>query len=711
MMSHKVELLAPAGNYQAFIGAMNAGADAVYLAGKQFGARAYADNFSCEELIQALDYAHLFGKKIYLTLNTLVKESEIDQIYDYILPFYEHGLDGVIVQDLGVLKYLKEHFPLLELHASTQMTITGANGANYLKQFGVTRVVPARELSLTEIKDMKEECGLEIETFIHGAICYCYSGQCLFSSLIGGRSGNRGRCAQPCRLSYEYDGMNQHYLSLKDMCAIEMIPQLINAGIDSFKIEGRMKRPEYAAGVTAIYRKYIDRYYENPDMPFKIDSKDMDILNQLYIRKERSLGYYEKHNGKEMLTLDNPAYSEVSQTLLDQIDDQYLSKLKQLPVTAYLYMSVGMPLSLTIVHEESGVSVTVEGNMVDEAKNQPLSEESVVKQLNKTGNTDFYLKQIDIQLEGNCFCPVKVLNELRRNAFDKLKEAMLLPYMRTAVKPEYDTLKLIHNTSKPHTHVLVSTMEQLDTVLNHYSCERIYVEDYLFNDKEMDIVLNKGVDVQIYIALPYILRQKRKNQCKAILKDLLKRYPVHGILVRNLEETELIKELQCELPVIADHTVYTFNKSAVQVVCEKVADEYTLPVELNFKELMGVASDKAEMLVYGRIPVMFTANCILKTRGKCSHSNEVISITDRYHKKLPVRMNCRECYNVIYNSVVYSLHKKSEDLSRIPVFANRVAFTFENSKEVKEIMDYYMGISTQLELKEYTNGHFNRGVE
>ncbi|MBR2403125.1 MAG: U32 family peptidase [Lachnospiraceae bacterium] len=711
MMSHKVELLAPAGSYQAFIGAMNAGADAVYLAGKQFGARAYADNFSCDELIQALDYAHLFGKKIYLTLNTLVKDSEIDQIYDYILPFYEHGLDGVIVQDLGVLKYLKEHFPLLELHASTQMTITGANGANYLKQFGVTRVVPARELSLTEIKDMKEECGLEIETFIHGAICYCYSGQCLFSSLIGGRSGNRGRCAQPCRLSYEYDGMNQHYLSLKDMCTIEMIPQLINAGIDSFKIEGRMKRPEYAAGVTAIYRKYIDQYYENPDKPFRIDAKDMDILNQLYIRKERSLGYYEKHNGKDMITLDNPAYSEVSQALLDQIGEQYLTKLKQLPVTAYLYMSVGMPLSLTIVHEESGVSVTVEGNVVDEAKNQPLSEENVIKQLTKTGNTDFCLKQIDIQMEGNCFCPVKVLNELRRNAFDKIKEAMLMPYMRTAVKPEYDNAELIYNTSKPHTHVLVSTMEQLDTVLNQYSCERIYVEDYLFNDKEIDIVLNRGNEVQIYIALPYILRQKRKNQYKTVLKELLNRYPIHGILVRNLEEVELLNELQCELPVIADHTIYTFNKSAVHAVCENVADEYTLPVELNSKELMGVASDKAEMLVYGRIPVMFTANCILKTRNKCSHSNEVISITDRYHKRLPVRMNCRECYNVIYNSVVYSLHKKSEDVSRIPVFANRIAFTFENRKEVKEIMDYYMGISTQLDLIEYTNGHFNRGVE
>ena len=249
----KVELLAPAGNTEAFYGAIHAGADAVYLGGNRFGARAYAENFSEEELVACIRYAHLFGRKVYLTVNTLVKESEFSEIYEYLEPYYRAGLDGVIIQDLGVFSFIRENFPGMELHGSTQMTITGEYGAEFLKEQGACRVVPARELSLKEIRRIKEATGMEIECFIHGAMCYCYSGQCLFSSILGGRSGNRGRCAQPCRLPYSSKGQKECYpLSLKDMCTIESIPELLRAGIDSFKIEGRMKKAEYAAGVTAI---------------------------------------------------------------------------------------------------------------------------------------------------------------------------------------------------------------------------------------------------------------------------------------------------------------------------------------------------------------------------------------------------------------------------------------------------------------------------
>lgn len=248
----KVELLAPAGSFQALKGAVSAGADAIYLGGQQYGARAYADNFSKEEICQGIHLAHVFGRKIYLTVNTLVKEKELDLLYDFLLPFYESGLDGVIVQDLGVLRLIRDSFPELSLHASTQMSLTGYRGADFLQKEGVSRIVPARELSLEEIKRIKEYTGIEIESFIHGAMCYCYSGQCLFSSILGGRSGNRGRCAQPCRLPYRTEeGRGECYpLSMKDMCTLEILPELIEAGIDSFKIEGRMKRPEYAAGVT-----------------------------------------------------------------------------------------------------------------------------------------------------------------------------------------------------------------------------------------------------------------------------------------------------------------------------------------------------------------------------------------------------------------------------------------------------------------------------
>ena len=270
MEKRRVELLAPAGNYESFLGAICAGADAVYLGGEKFGARAYADNFSEEEICRAVSYAHVFGRKVYLTVNTLMKESELEELIPYLEPFYLAGLDGVIVQDIGALLAIKEAFPGLELHASTQMSITGSYGAGMLKELGVVRVVPARELSLSEIESLGRETGLEIEAFIHGAMCYCYSGQCLFSSILGGRSGNRGRCAQPCRLPYRIGGdgkpgTEQYPLSLKDMCTISFLPKLIEAGISSFKIEGRMKKPEYAAGVTAIYRKYIDLYYEKGD--------------------------------------------------------------------------------------------------------------------------------------------------------------------------------------------------------------------------------------------------------------------------------------------------------------------------------------------------------------------------------------------------------------------------------------------------------------
>ena len=248
-MNYQVELLAPAGEPESFYGAINAGADAVYLAGDQYGARAYARNFTQEELISCLRYAHLFGKRIYLTVNTLMKEKELEDLPSYIRPFVEEGFDGVIVQDLGAISLLHEIYPALPLHASTQMSVTGTNGANLLKEMGVVRIVPARELSLEEIANLKKESQLEIECFIHGAMCYCYSGQCLFSSILGGRSGNRGKCAQPCRLPYRMvidgkPGKECYPLSLKDMCTIEILPKILEAGVDSLKIEGRMKKPE-----------------------------------------------------------------------------------------------------------------------------------------------------------------------------------------------------------------------------------------------------------------------------------------------------------------------------------------------------------------------------------------------------------------------------------------------------------------------------------
>lgn len=314
-MSKKVEILSPAGSYESLKAAIAAGADAVYIGGTRFGARAYANNLTEEELLEAIDYVHLHGRKIYLTINTLLKEHELrNELYDYLLPYYKQGIDAVIVQDIGVLTYIKEQFPDLPIHASTQMTITNVLGAQFLKNLGAERIVTAREMQLSEIEEIAKNTDVEIESFVHGALCYCYSGQCLYSSLIGGRSGNRGQCAQPCRLPYRTDNQRgtQYVLSLKDICTLEYIPELVEAGIDSFKIEGRMKKPEYVALVTAMYRKYVDLYLKKGKKSFRVEEKDREMLMDLYNRGGSHGGYYYTKNGRDMLSLERPNHAGVA---------------------------------------------------------------------------------------------------------------------------------------------------------------------------------------------------------------------------------------------------------------------------------------------------------------------------------------------------------------------------------------------------------------
>ncbi|MCD8130188.1 MAG: U32 family peptidase [Lachnospiraceae bacterium] len=470
MTAKKVELLAPAGSLEGFLGAIYAGADAVYVGGEKFSARAYADNLNTETLCNCIRYAHLFGRRVYLTLNTLIKEKEFAEIYDFVLPFYEAGLDGVILQDFGVLHFLKKEFPGLELHASTQMAITGPAIVPWCKEHGISRIVPARELSLSELKAIRD-ADIEVESFIHGAMCYCYSGQCLMSSVLGGRSGNRGKCAQPCRLPYSVEGESLHRresypLSLKDMCTIDHIPELIQAGMSSFKIEGRMKKSEYAAGVTAIYRKYIDLYYSYPDQHLRVSGEDREILNRLYIRSDARDGYLFRHNGQEMITGEKPGYEEVPQELLDQIRGKYLGKKLTWPISMKAEFAVGQPAKLTLqtdltgkkadagsevlqknvmvqedvrnastiqANEQGGMKeedftgneVTVSGPEVERAKKLSSDKDGIRRQLSKLGNTSFTLNELQINVEDDVFLPNGMLNQLRRDGTAKVEEKIV----------------------------------------------------------------------------------------------------------------------------------------------------------------------------------------------------------------------------------------------------------------------------------------------
>lgn len=734
----KVELLAPAGNTEAFYGAIHAGADAVYLGGNRFGARAYAENFSEEELVACIRYAHLFGRKVYLTVNTLVKESEFSEIYEYLEPYYRAGLDGVIIQDMGVFSFIRENFPGMELHGSTQMTITGEYGAEFLKEQGACRVVPARELNLQEIRRIKEATGMQIECFIHGAMCYCYSGQCLFSSIIGGRSGNRGRCAQPCRLPYSSKGQKECYpLSLKDMCTIESIPELLRAGIDSFKIEGRMKKAEYAAGVTAIYRKYIDRYYKNPEKTLKISKEDMHALSCLYIRSERQDGYYHKHNGKEMVTLNSPAYSGSDERLLEHIRKEHLAKRKTLPVRMTARFITGEEASLTISCGD--IRITLEGNPVQEASRQPISEENVIKQLSKLGDSSFSLDgSIEVELSGNAFYPLKAINELRRRGIALLEEKIILAngfcYERVELQREVQHKTGIADRAQESPQessigkkfsILLQTQEQwrgfCRSVFGNGNGEptariRLYLDaDLLLQDPEAGAeMLKMASEKQIpcEIVLPKILRLRDEQYLKKLYNFARENASCfQGFLAGSMEHIGLL--CQWALPgkkIIGDYSLYLWNVEGRDFWMQYL-DGFCLPLELTAAEQKKIIDPAipTEKLIYGKIPMMVTANCVTQTLDRCrkGEGGRILELTDRYHKRFPVMRNCTHCFNVIYNSVPLSLHKEADR----QIVVGRLDFTTETEDETLQILNYYGGARKELPYVEYTTGHEKRGVE
>ena len=766
-MKNKVELLAPAGNYEAFLGAVNAGADAVYLGGDKFGARVYADNFTMEEICRAIHVAHFMGKKIYLTVNTLVKDKELSGLYDWLLPFYEAGLDGVIVQDIGVLCYIRDHFKGLALHASTQMTLTGPGGALFLKRCGVSRIVPARELSLKEARKIKEQTGLEIECFIHGAMCYSYSGQCLFSSILGGRSGNRGRCAQPCRLPYRIfegkeriDGVD-YPLSLKDMFTISYIPQLIEAGIDSFKIEGRMKKPEYAAGVTALYRKYIDLYIEKGSTGFYVSTKDMEQLRSLYIRSEVQTGYYERHNGREMITLHKPSYAGSDQELLASVRSRYIRNVDKLPVQMHVILTVGESAQLEITGPQ-GISVTVSGSIVDPAQKMPLQQESIRKQMEKTGKFLVKVTSCEITMQGNCFLPVSALNELRRKGLEAFERKYIesrggisnrkqentifdtnetrltqsVNYIEKSSHPVPGQAEQLHR--KRNVDILISAYDQL-TATAQYPCRRIYIDSDLYLSQQNRILafMEEHNNREYYLALPYILRARDVGYLDRLTEAVMghvcsggseaaenRDHPDHmirGFLIRNYEEAVYVESLKNSYKMVPDAGLYVFNRESARF-WSQYAEEYTLPYELNAAEMDSLvrytrsAHVNCTLIVYGKIPMMVSANCIRKTAGRCiaNHDrtdiaagvNPPIRITDRYGTDFPVETNCMHCYNIIYNSVPYSLHMQQKERCRINADIWRYDFTDESGEDCMQILD-----GTNFPYREYTTGHLRRGVE
>ena len=799
-MTNRVEILSPAGSYESLKAAIAAGADAVYIGGSRFGARAFADNLQEDKLLEAIDYVHLHGRKIYLTVNTLLKEKELqEELYEYLLPYYKHGLDAVIVQDIGVVQFVKEYFPDLPIHASTQMTITNVLGAKMLEELGVERVVTARELRIDEVAEISSQTNLEIESFVHGALCYCYSGQCLYSSLLGGRSGNRGQCAQPCRLPYKVGGdkNTQYIMSLKDMCTLEYIPELVEAGIYSFKIEGRMKKPEYVALVTAMYRKYVDLYLEKGKKGFRVEPKDREMLMDLYNRGGSHGGYYHTKNGREMLSLTKPNHAGVpalkvldcsgknvsvkamvdihkgdvielpdgvenytfstdiragqnanivthkkqrfqknailnrtrNEQLITDIHNTIIQRDVKEKVNGKLILSSTDFAKMTVSYGDIIVEVT--GDVAQEAINQPMDATRIEKQMRKTGNTPFEFESLEIELHGNLFMPMQSLNELRRNALDELERQIVNVYRRDeGIEPSprkiaKENMEFSRESKEAKKieclHVYVESVEQFCEALEHTCIRRIYLDcnaiDHVWNNNSITSLIKKAHEnkKEIYFCMPHIFR-----------KETIRKYEEHyeqifmqnwdGVLIRNYESYEFLRTHSYKGNIITDYNLYQFNSYAKNFWMNEQVESTTAPLELNYRELQDVGVENSELIVYGYLPMMVSAQCIRKTTEGCKKQKGILTFKDRYQKIFSVKNHCDYCYNMIYNTAPLVLTDQKSEILTLNPKALRLNFTIEDRKTMKDILRLYedvfvKGLPGWEPDVEFTRGHFKRGIK
>ena len=822
MEKRQVEILAPAGSFDSMKAAVAAGADAVYMGGSRFGARAYADNPDEKGLLEAIDYVHLHGRRLYMTVNTLFKEDELKELENYMLPYCERGLDGVIVQDLGALAFMRRHFPGLELHSSTQMTVTSVYGARMMKEMGCSRVVTAREMSLEEIRRIHDEADIEIESFVHGALCYCYSGQCLMSSLIGGRSGNRGRCAQPCRLPYsvyepgDISRMNgkhsvpeqagqagarsriseqtgkknrgkkpassgqpgpsplnksseRYVLSLKDLCTLDILPVIIEAGVYSLKIEGRMKSPRYTAGVVSIYRKYVDRYLEQGRDGYCVEPEDRKMLLDLFDRGGFTDGYYARHNGRGMVALrEKTEFREGNQKLFEYLDKTYVEAELKEKVRGHVELAEGEPSRLTLECRKEKVQVL--GQAPQAAEKQPMTREKVLKQLNKTGGSPFCFETLTAQIEGDLFLPVQALNELRRTGFQELEKkltgaramtgeggmgaesrqeengadgaALVIGHSSAAQESRSVLIQTAAPQSQPGLTqsqaqppaqpVLTAFLEetaQLSPVLARGEISVVYLDADGFSPDQWRDIANRCHDrgKQCWLALPQIFRSHAQRYLGAS-RHLLCQAGFDGVLIRALEETVWLKDLmeqekpELPLPFGMDASVYGGTSRSAKVLASVGASVLAMPWELNSREMEPVLETcrglglTSELIIYGNAPMMVSAQCITNTVKGCTHKRGTLMMKDRTGAVLPVKNHCSFCYNTIYNPAPLSLLGSEKLVRRLRAERLRLQFTVEGTEQTEKVLDAFIGSfvydrDVEVPFRDFTRGHFKRGVE
>lgn len=678
-----MELLAPAGSFSALCAAVQSGADAVYIGGSSFSARRSAVNFSIDEIKAAVRYCHLRNVKLHVAANILVKEKEKDAFLEYIGELNDIGVDAVIIQDIGMAKVVRNVYPELPLHASTQMTVTNEKGAKFLAEMGFSRIVLARELSFKAIKNICNNVDVETEVFAHGAICMSYSGQCLMSSIIGGRSGNRGMCAQPCRLPYKIDEKTGYLLSPKDLCMADRVRELKEIGVSSIKIEGRLKRSEYVAAVSGVYRKYIDK-------PERVSQEDIKILTDAFSRSGFTSGYFDDKLGKNMMCYNNPANSS-GNIFTDDVKRrcQDNANYKKLEIFMSAEMKEGRPLYLS-VWDENGNFVAAKSNVVAEkAINKAIDKDRIEKQLAKMGDTPFFVETIEIDIDDGITIPVSEINSTRRHAIKLFleKKCELSKRQRHEYVSAVCTKKQM---SPPILTAQVSTYEQAKVCIS-YGISEIYADTPLANQ-----LYDEFKDVKIIAKLSPVQRDDRKYSAPK----------TDCILISNIGQIDTSKKC------FGDFRLNLFNSESISFY--EYFERVTVSPELNLKELSGIA-EGCEIIGYGRLPLMVMENCPLRAIGKCQKFSMKHSLDDRKNEKFPLKCN-EGCVLEILNTKPIYMADKLQNVNNLKISAIRLIFTVENSAECGKIIEEYKLALTGKVInapKEntITRGHFFRGVE
>ena len=693
-----LELLAPAGSPQALMAAVQNGADAVYLGFGDFNARRNAKNFSEEEVAAAVSYCHMRGVKVFLTLNTLLTDRELPAAAQVVAKASDMGIDAVLVQDLGVLRMVRQVAPELPVHASTQMSVHSLDGVKLCADLGISRVVLARELGWREIEHICLHSPVEIEVFAHGALCMCYSGQCFFSSVIGGRSGNRGLCAQPCRMKYGWNGKADEYpLSLKDMSLAGHLEQLRKMGVTCVKLEGRMKRPEYVAIVTGVYSRAI-REGREPT------AQELEMLRQAFSRDGFTDGYFTGRIGEKMFGTRKE--EEEPKELFAQARATYESgENRKEPVRMFAMVRAGEPAQVGVEDAQGRKAVTV-GPVPEQAINVPLTTEKIESQLSRTGGTPFACEKVTAYVEPGLSLPLSALNAMRRDVLEALCEqrAVLQRRKTGEFKPG---VRYENRRQKPKINVSVRTADQISADLLHLKPDTLYIpcDEAAAHPECVRAAQKEGVVV--CTVLPRIFWDKERD---AVVKDLeaLKALGVEEALVATPGAIYLAREMGFVLR--ADYGLGVFNSQTFKELNHMGFESATASFELNLAQIRDLSKAiDTEMIAYGRLPLMITENCIVHNHSGQHTCSNVNMLTDRKGERFPV-VKAYGCRNEILNAKKLFLADKQADWAKLGLWAVRLQFTTENPMECVNIMERYLG-QGRTEPNEITRGLYYRAVE